>query len=148
MKQILIIFSIFLFSFRLPQNDDTAMLYQMAIKNHLSALPKENNGSAATTIYLINEDVVELPDKIDGHPIQLLGDEPLKYLGSASSLHASKVHPIKISSGKIVIQLSDFSVTKGTEGANISFGGCREYFFSYNGKTKSYRVVQTKTISF
>ena len=142
MNFLAILISITLCSFK--SQDDTGMLYITALKKHLSV----NNLDSKSTIFLINEDIVDLPANINGSPIQLVGDSALSLLKNEPSFHAVKLHSIRIKNGNIIIPLSDYIVTKGSEGAIFSYGGGKEYIFSYSSSTIKYNIIQTKVISY
>jgi len=122
--------------------DDTHKLIEMALKAHVSKFaPNE-------PIYLMSDNVGVLPPKVGSHTVQLLGDSASKYLGGESSIHGIKINPLKIDKGKIIITLTDYIIRKGDDGAYFSFGGGKEYVFSYIDSARNYKLVATKVVSY
>lgn len=150
MRAIVIILSAVFISFS-GQDDDTGNLYKMALKKHIIASQdsrKEKTATAKDTVFVMNAEIVELPVQIEGHLIITLGDSALSFLQDKPSLHAIQINPIRVNKGNIVIPLNDYVVSQGTQGANFSFVGGKEYVISYNSSTKQYTIIQTKVMSF
>ncbi|MET3878843.1 hypothetical protein [Chitinophaga sp. OAE865] len=150
MKSIVIILSTVFILFN-AQDDDTGKLYVMALKKHIIASEGRIKGKAVVakdTIFVMNADIVELPEQLDGRHIVTLGDSAVTFLKGRPSLHAIQINPIRVNKGNLVISLNDYVVSQGTQGANFSFGGGKEYVISFNNSTKQYAIIQTKVISF
>jgi hypothetical protein len=134
-------------------NDDTSKLYIMALKEHILRTEKnisqsEKREFAVKPIFLINECGIALPKELGSHKLQELGDSASVFIGDNGGLHAIKLNPVGVDQGDIIVNLSDYIVTKGNKEAKFSYGGGREYVFSYDSKSKHYKIVRTKTISF
>lgn len=120
-------------SFRL--NNDTALLYQRSLLNHLS-------NEKTDTVYILKCFDVELPSKIGKHTIVDISENTSTFLNVKSSLHAIKIMPVEINKGIVEITLIDYVIKSNAGDVIMSNAGSVVYRYIYESRVNKYKLLK------
>ncbi|PKV62892.1 hypothetical protein [Pontibacter ramchanderi] len=140
MKKIFLLYLLALVSFAsFAQTNDSKDIYLEALNKytlHLDSLFAGNRNHVINTIYLEIPDFVDsIPNKVNGYEIVVLTSKNIKqvYKTNNNSLTHTKLFPIKVENGRIVVSLIPYSgVRKRNGNLNLALGGGTQILFKYN----------------
>lgn len=121
------------------QVNDTKEIYVEALNQytlHLDSLFAGNRNHENKSIYLEIPDFVEgLPNMLNGYKIVFLTRENIKqeYKTNNNSLTHTKLFPIKVEKGKLVVSFIPYNGTRKWNGSlNLALSGGTQILFKYN----------------
>ena len=119
----------------LKSNNDSYLLCQQALLNHLSNLNTD-------TVYVLKCFDIELPSKIGKYTVIDISENTSSFLKEKSSLCAIKLLPIEINKGNIEITLIDYVLECNDGKILMSNAGSVIYCYKFESQTRKYKLLK------